>query len=203
MTKRKKRVGITGGIGSGKSTVCAVFRLLGIPIYDSDARAKHLMATDAALISALRNLLGTEAYNSEGHWNRAFFAKKILNEPETAQSIEAIVHPAVAKDFEVWASSQPTNVPFLLREAALMIEANATKGLDALIVVLADESVRLRRVLERDPHRTQADVELIFKKQLSDSAKIQHATHLIRNDHSEMLLPQIIRVFNHIQQGES
>ncbi|TAF33108.1 MAG: dephospho-CoA kinase [Cytophagales bacterium] len=199
MIEKRKIVGITGGIGSGKSTVCAIFSTLGVPIYDSDARAKHLMAHNTQLISALRTLLGEEAYSAEGQWNRAFFAEQILKKPETAKKIEQLVHPAVAEDFKTWVTLQPEHAPFLLREAALMIEAKATKGLDALILVLADETTRLKRVLARDPHRSEQDVKLIFEKQLSDQEKLKHAHFVIHNDHKQHLLPQIAQVFTAIK----
>lgn len=186
-------IGLTGGIGAGKSTVAHVFRSLGIPVYLADDRAKWLTANDELIRSKVSKHFGTAAFQEEGTLNRSYLAKQIFNDPEKARLLESWVHPAVARDFENWAR-QHQDKPYLLKEAALLFEAESHKNLDWIIVVTAPDELRIRRVLSRDPHRDEAQVKAIIEKQIPQHVKAANADFVIQNDEKNMIIPQVLRV---------
>lgn len=185
-------VGITGGIGSGKSTVCRIFKLLGIPVYSSDDRAKWLMANDPSLKSEISSAFGSESYLPDGSVNRAFLAEKVFSDPEKVKQINELVHPAVGKDFRSWAQNQKS--PYLLKEAALLFETGATKELDKVINVSSPLKIRMARVLMRDPHRDEAQVNQIINQQMPDEEKNKLADFIIKNTDNNLLIPQILDI---------
>lgn len=187
-----KRVGITGGIGSGKSTVAKIFEILGIPVYYADERAKHLMNHQKELKSLLIEKFGPESFTSEGLLNRVFLAKTVFSDPEKVKTINRLVHPAVGKDFETWAASQ--NTPYVLKEAALIFETGGEKKLDAVINVSSPLKVRVSRVLMRDPQRSLDQVNQIIDQQLPDERKNELADFVIKNTDSKMLIPQVMSI---------
>lgn len=187
-----KRVGITGGIGSGKSTVAKIFEILGIPVYYADDRAKWLMNHQEELKSQLIEKFGPKSYTSEGHLNREFLAKTVFSDPEKVKTINNLVHPAVGKDFETWAASQET--PYVLKEAALIFETGGEKKLDAVINVSSPLKVRVSRVLMRDPQRSLDQVNQIIDQQLPDEQKNELADFVIKNTDSKMLIPQVLSI---------
>jgi dephospho-CoA kinase len=193
-----KQIGITGGIGAGKSLVCKVFRTLGIPIYESDLRARWLMENDALLRQQIIAQFGTESYTDKG-LNRPYLAQKVFHDKEQASVLDALVHPAVGKDYQAWANTH-RHAPYLLNEAALIFEAGRYKTLDHVIVVLAPTPLRVMRVRKRDPQRTESEIEGIIKKQWSDEQKIALAQFVIHNDEVQPLLPQILAIHAQIQQ---
>lgn len=189
------KVGITGGIGSGKSTVCRIFSALGIPVYDADSRAKWLQTNDLLLKNQIIQHFGNEAYLADGSLNRGYLASQIFNQPEKLQLLNRLVHPCVAKDSEEWlAQQQAAGKPYSIKEAALMIEAGSYKQLDVLIVVTAPDQVRIARVLQRDPQRSAEEIAAIISKQMPESEKIKMADYVIVNDGNHMLIPQVIRL---------
>jgi len=188
------KVGITGGIGVGKSLVCKIFATLGVPIYDADSRAKWLMKNDAMLVQAIKNRFGNEAYLVTNELNRAFLSKLILENSETAHLLEGLVHPAVGRDYENWLQVQKSTTPYVLKEAALLYEAGSYKELDKIIVVTADVPTRIARVLQRDGHRTEADIKAIIAKQLPDAEKIKKADFVIVNDGTQFLIKQVLAI---------
>ncbi len=183
-------VGITGGIGSGKSTVCQLFSLLGVPIYTADERAKWLMSHDPQLKEKILSTFGPSAYQSNGELNRGYLAETVFSNPEKVSSLNALVHPAVAKDFTQWVSQQ--TAPYLLKEAALLFETGAAKELDYVINVSSPLRVRMARVLLRDPQRTEEQVNQIINQQLPDEEKNERADFTIKNTDNKLLLPQVI-----------
>lgn len=183
-------VGITGGIGSGKSTVCKLFSLLGVPVYTADDRAKWLMNHDSALKEKILAAFGSESYLSNGELNRAYLAASVFSNPEKVAALNALVHPAVRKDFMDWVSQQ--SAPFLIKEAALLFETGAAKELDCMINVSSPLRVRMARVLLRDPHRTEDQVNQIIDQQLPDEEKNERADFSIKNTDNKLLLPQVI-----------
>ena len=185
-------VGITGGIGTGKSLVSKIFQQLGVPIYDADSRAKSVMTTDGILIDQIKKEFGNLSYDG-GKLNRQFLAREVFSKPERLQKLNALVHPRVALDFEKWVSEHKHH-PYVLKEAALMIEAGSNNGLDALIVVTAPEQLRMERILKRDAHRTQEDIIKIMKNQLPENEKSRYADHIIVNDESRLLIPQVLEL---------
>jgi dephospho-CoA kinase len=183
-------VGITGGIGSGKSTVCKLFSLLGVPVYTADDRAKWLMNHDSPLKEKILEVFGSESYLSNGELNRAYLAASVFSNPEKVATLNALVHPAVRKDFMDWVSQQ--SAPYLIKEAALLFETGAAKELDCVINVSSPLRVRMARVLLRDPHRTEEQVNQIIDQQLPDEEKNERADFSIKNADNKLLLPQVI-----------
>lgn len=185
-------IGITGGIGSGKSTVAKVFSLLGTPIYSADDRAKWLMGNDELLKIQLIDAFGKESYDSEGKIDRTFLAKTVFSDPEKVKTINSLVHPAVGKDFSQWASQQ--NSPYVLKEAALIFESGSNEALDRVINVSSPLKVRIARILMRDPYRSEEQVNQIINQQLPDEQKNELADFVIKNTDNKLLIPQVLKV---------
>ena len=189
------RIGITGGIGSGKSIASRLFHALGAPIYDADTRARWVMENDLALRAELLAAFGPDAYDAAGRLNRPALAGTVFNNPALLAQLNGLVHPHVGLDFERWASvQQQAGHPYILKEAALLFEAGSYKQLDRIITVFAPLAVRTARVLRRDPHRSATDVEAIMAKQLSEEEKMQRADYVLTNDDVQPLLPQVLEL---------
>lgn len=187
------KVGITGGIGSGKSLVCQIFKVLGIPVYHSDDRAKSLMTTDKDVVKKIYDNFGEDAYLPDGNLNREFLARTVFSDKKKRKKINSIVHPAVADDFQQW-SMDHGKFPFVIKEAALLVDSGSYKSLDYLISVIAPMDLRIERVLKRDNHRTREQVESIINGQLDDQILISHSQFVISNDNKVLLLPQVIEI---------
>jgi dephospho-CoA kinase len=185
------KIGVTGGIGVGKSIVCRMFDVLGIPVYDADTRAKWVMQYDQALKRELQEAFGEETYTLQGQLNRTYLASVVFNNQERLNQLNALVHPHVGTDFERWAEAN-ASAPYLIKEAALMFESESWRQLDEIIVVSAPLDVRLRRLLKRDAHRSEADIKAIIAKQLSEEEKIARAQHVIYNDEKKLIIPQVL-----------
>jgi dephospho-CoA kinase len=189
-------VGITGGIGSGKSTVAKIFSILGIPIYYADDRAKWLMANDSDLKKQIQENFGSESYTEGGILNRAFLASKVFSDEEKVKIINGLVHPAVKLDFENWAKAQ--NSSYVLKEAALLFETGSYKDLDKVINVSSPIRIRISRVLMRDLHRNEKQVNDIIDKQLPDEEKNKLADFVVKNTDNKMLIPQVLEIHNQL-----
>jgi dephospho-CoA kinase len=187
------RIGITGGIGSGKSTVCKIFALLGAPTYDADTRARSLMTDDRVLIDRIKNKFGDQSYTADGSLNRQYLSKEVFSDPEKLAELNKLVHPRVAMDSEKWINEN-ANVPYVVKEAALLFESGAYKTLDKIIVVTAPETLRLQRVLSRDNARSREDVLKIIRNQLPEEEKISRADFVITNDESHLIIPQVLKL---------
>lgn len=185
-------VGITGGIGSGKTTACKIFETLGVPVYYADARAKWLMENDGELQSAIIRLFGSEAYTNSGKLNRGWIASKVLSDPTLLDKLNAIVHPAVALDGLEWQAAQG-EAPYTLKEAALLYESGSYRLLDKIIVVTAPLEVRIARVMERDK-ASRETVQGWISKQMPEEEKASRADYIIQNDGAHALLPQVMDV---------
>ncbi|MGY3088397.1 dephospho-CoA kinase [Hymenobacter sp. UYAg731] len=187
------RIGITGGIGSGKSIVSRLFHALGVPIYDADTRARWVMENDAELRQQLTASFGPDTYDVAGRLNRPVLAGTVFNNPALLAQLNSLVHPHVGTDFERWAREQAqAGHAYVLKEAALLFEAGSYRQLDRVITVFAPLAVRAARVLRRDPHRSTADVQAIMAKQLSEEEKIARANYVLTNDDVQPLLPQVL-----------
>ena len=178
-------------MGSGKSTVCRIFAQLGIPVYDADSRAKSLML-ESPLKEQIQTAFGAEAYLPDGELNRSYLAQVVFADALKLQVLNSLVHPAVAADAKGWHESQ-TNVPYTLREAALLIESGSYKQMDYLIVVTATEEIRLERVIARD-HTTREAALARMNKQLPESEKVALAQFVIKNDGDTALIPQVLHI---------
>ncbi len=186
------KVGITGGIGSGKTTVCKIFELLGIPVYYADDRAKWLMKNDKELVSGIKELIGQEAYTDDGHLNRPFIASIIFNDKDKLTKMNALVHPAVWKDGEIW-NSQHTDAPYTLKEAALLYETGGYHLMDKMITVFANKEIRLKRVMGRD-QATRKEVLARMDKQMPNLEKARLADYVIKNDGQHPIIRQTLKV---------
>lgn len=187
------KIGITGGIGVGKSIVCRLFAVMGIPVYDADTRAKWVMHHDAALKQELTDAFGPETYTQTGELNRTYLSKTAFNDPEKLKLLNSLVHPHVGQDFTNWVNANQ-QAPYVLKEAALMFESESWRQMDEIIVVTAPLDTRIKRILQRDQHRTKADVEAIIAKQLKEEDKIARAQYVIYNDDQQLLIPQVLEL---------
>ena len=184
-----KKIGITGGIGSGKTTVCKIFESLGIPVYYADDRAKSLMIENQELVDGIKNLLGDAAYFEDGSLNRQHIASIVFKDKKRLEQLNGLVHPAVAKDGILWQQSQSL-VPYTLKEAALLIESGSYQALDYLITVWAPKEIRIQRVLKRDG-TTREEVEARIDKQMAEFEKLKLAEFVIINDGEKSLVQQV------------
>ncbi|AHM60728.1 dephospho-CoA kinase [Flammeovirgaceae bacterium 311] len=187
------KIGITGGIGAGKSTVCKVFAALGIPVYDADSRAKRLLVEDRELVVQIQHQFGAEAYFSDGSLNRVWLAAQVFSKPKELALLNSLVHPRVGLDFESWYQQQQ-QAPYILKEAALLFESGSYKNLDAVITVTAPQALRLRRTIMRDEHRSREQVEEIMQRQLPEEERIERSQFKIVNDEHSLVLPQVLRL---------
>jgi len=185
-------VGITGGIGAGKTTLSKFFTLLGIPVYFADDRAKWLMTTDEALKDLILERFGEESFTQDGQLNRSFLAKTVFSDPENTAVMNTLVHPAVKKDFTQWAVKQST--PYILKEAALLFETGSYRDLHKTILVSAPLEIRLTRVMARDPHRTPNQIHEIVARQLPEDEKKKLADYVVDNTGSKLVIPQLLKI---------
>ncbi|SDK62231.1 dephospho-CoA kinase [Catalinimonas alkaloidigena] len=188
------QIGITGGIGSGKSLVCRLFALLRIPIYEADDRARWLMNHDPQLTASVRSAFGNEAYTPDGQLNRPWLSARVFSDPEQVAQLNALVHPRVADDYGAWVAEQRS--PYVIKEAALLYEAGSWQQLDQVVVVYAGEALRIARIRQRDPHRSAEEIRAIMARQLSEDEKVKRADHVIYNDERQLVIPQVLALHN-------
>lgn len=186
-----KKIGITGGIGAGKSLICKLFELLGVPNYPADFRAKWLQENDPKLVAQIKEHFGEASYTPDGKLNRNYLSEQVFADDNKLKQLNSLVHPAVAIDFENWCQ-QHQQKPYVLKEAALLYETGSFKKLDATINVHAASEIRLHRTLSRDQHRKEKDVIAIMSKQLSDAERLKLADYVIYNDESKSLIKQVV-----------
>lgn len=183
-------VGLTGGIGSGKSTVSKVFEILGCAIFNSDEVAKQVYF-EANVKQAVINLLSEKAYKSQSEIDKAYISNKIFNDTTMLQKLNAIIHPAVITAFKGFSKQHPQKI--IIKESALLFEAKLTDELEKIIVVTAPEDLRIKRVAQRD-NMSSAMVVQKMKSQLSDAEKLKNADYVIYNNDDELVIPQVIKI---------
>lgn len=188
------KVGVTGGIGAGKSVVCRVFATLGIPVFDADASAKKLMEEDEQLVASISALFGSAVY-TDGKLDREQLAGIVFNNPELLQQLNALVHPTTIAYGNKWMSLQ--NAPYIIKEAAIFFESGSYKEMDVMIGVFAPPELRIARVLER-PGMTRQKVQERMNSQMSDEEKMKLCTYTIINDGVEALIPQVIAIHSQL-----
>lgn len=195
-TDNPKLIGLTGGIGSGKTTVSKIFSILGIPIYYADDRAKWLMVNNANLIADIKLNFGNDSFYEDGSLNRVYLGDKVFKSQEQTTLINSLVHPAVKSDFEQWASRQ--TAPYVIKEAALLFETGSYQQLDKTINVSSPIKIRIARILMRDTHRTEAQLNEIIDKQWPDEEKNKLADFVIKNAENKLLIPQVLEIHSQL-----
>lgn len=188
---KPKLIGITGGIGAGKSTVSTICKHLGFKVYNSDQRAKEIVSEHSIIKKKLISFFGNNIYKN-GVLDRKFLSDKIFNDKSSLQQINSIIHPAVKKDFNSWVINN-SNEKILFKESALLFESGAYKELDKIILIVSDKNLRVSRVLNRDQKRSKKEIESIIDKQIDEVDAIKYADIVIDNNHKKMLLPSVIQ----------
>lgn len=183
------RIGITGGIGSGKTLICSIFKVLGIPVFEADSVAKSLYNTDPELKESLIKLFGAGIYQPGGIINRPLLASIIFNEKVALSKLNEIVHPKVRQAFEVWHSKQ--DAPYVLHEAAILFESGFYRFMDANILVMAHVERRIERVIKRD-RLTRETIAQRMENQWSDEKKMGLANYIIYNNEEDFLINQVM-----------
>ena len=186
-----KVIGLTGGIGSGKSTVARVIETLGVPVFDADLAALALYDEDESLLTEVKERFGASVIQPGGQLNRQALASIVFNNAEALQQLNAMVHPRVAKKFDVWKKMQRTSV--VIREAAILFESGSAADCDSVIVITAPAELRIARVQKRNGW-TEAEVRARMKRQWSEEQLIERADAVIVNDDRHLVLPQLTRV---------
>jgi dephospho-CoA kinase len=184
------KVGITGGIGSGKSTVAKIFEVLGIPVYYADDAARQLMETNLQIKEQLINTFGANCYSEKG-LNRQYLRELIFSDTNNTKKINSIVHPVTIADADAWLAKQTT--PYALKEAALIFESDAHLRLDAIIGVHAPKQLRIARVIQRDKI-TEVEVIARMDKQMDEDKKMSLCHYVIKNNEEELLITQVLKL---------
>ena len=187
------KVGITGGIGSGKTFVSKIFEILGIDVYYADERARWLQNYDPTLVRQIKRAFGDQAYDETGQLNRNFLANQVFSDHQKLRLLNGLVHPRVAEDYQQWVDQRLSH-PYTLKEAALLFETGSYRQLDKIVTVNASEALRVQRVLRRDTHRSRSQLTQIIHQQLSDTERSQRAHYTIDNNEKTLVIPQVLRI---------
>lgn len=187
---------ITGGIGSGKSVVSHIIQIMGIPVYDCDSRAKELMVVDKELVKGLTRMFGEECYNADGSLNRPFLAARIFTDDDNIKRVNALVHPAVIRDFKEWANNSNSEVVAV--ESAVLYESGLIDCVDKVLVVWSDKETAVKRTMQRSG-MSRDQVLSRMQKQISSDELLLLADYSIYNDSEEPLLPAVESLLNEIR----
>ena len=183
------KIGITGGIGAGKSTVAGIFKVLGVPVFDADATAKNILNTDPVLRDQIAAAFGSETYKN-GLLDRKYLATLVFNNPNQLAKLNALVHPATIAAADKWAS-RFADRPYIIKEAALLFEAGTYVGLDYIIGVTAPVELRITRVMDRDKVSREAVLSRM-QHQLDDTEKMKRCNFVIDNSDASLVIPQVL-----------
>lgn len=187
-------IGLTGGIGSGKTVVAKIFRTLGVPILDADALAKKIMLENEEVKAQIIAAFGNESYNDQG-LNRSYISNIVFKDPFQLEMLNSIVHPATIAAGKIWASQQ--NAPYTIKEAALFFESGSAEGMDIIIGVYAPDALRVQRVMHRD-QISREEVLNRMKYQISQTIKMKLCDKVIVNDEQSLLIPQVLELHNEL-----
>ena len=190
------KIGITGGMGSGKSFVCSIIENLGYPIFYSDKEAKWLMENNASLIAEIKKIVGNNAYTNN-KINKEEIRKYIFDSAENRKKLNEIVHPAVTQHFDYWAQQFKSN-SLLFNESALLIETGSYKRFDKIILITASQDVKIKRLIQRE-NVSKEEIRLRMNSQLSDEVKKDHADYIIENNETDFLLPKIFTIIDQLK----
>ncbi|MFL5765521.1 MAG: dephospho-CoA kinase [Bacteroidia bacterium] len=186
-----RKIGITGGIGSGKTTACKVFEILGIPVYYSDEAAKEILDEDRQVRSYLLAAFGQDVIGADGKADRKKIADKVFADKEALAGLNAVVHPAVGRHFDNWVKQQRS--PYILKEAAILFESGAHQQVDLVITIVAPEELRIARAMKRNG-LSREEVTRRMSSQMSDEEKIKRSAYTLINDESSLLIPQVLAI---------
>jgi dephospho-CoA kinase len=186
------KIGITGGIGAGKSLVTAIFKTFGIPVYNADLEAKKLMNENAKLKEAIRKTFGEESYVKD-ELNRRYIGKIIYSSKANLEKMNQLVHPVVINEYNQWVNHH-LDKPYTIKEAALLFESGSYTDLDHIILVYAPKNIRINRVMMRDLHRSKAEIERIMENQIGDNKKKKLSDFVVVNDDQQMVIPQVLDI---------
>ena len=185
------KIGITGSIGAGKSTVAGIFKVLGVPVFDADATAKNILISDLVLREQIIAAFGSESYKN-GLLDRKYLATLVFNNPDQLAKLNALVHPATIIAADAWAKHwEEQGSPYIVKEAALLFEAGTNVGLDSIIGVTAPQDLRIARVMARD-NITREEVLKRMQHQLDDTKKMERCTIVLDNNEKALLIPQVL-----------
>jgi dephospho-CoA kinase len=191
---KKLHIGVTGGIGSGKTVVCRIFETLGYPVFYADDEAKKVMTDDAGLVKEIKQHFGENAYFDDGSLNRKFLSDIVFHDTDKLNILNGLVHPATIRAYQGWAEKQQSSLIF--KEAALLFESNSYKLSDFNVLVTAPVSIRIQRVVKRD-NVTEAIVKARMDKQMIDEEKEKLADFIVVNDDKRALIPQVLSLNDH------
>jgi dephospho-CoA kinase len=183
------KIGVTGSIGSGKTLVCKMFEILGAPVYYSDIRAREIIETNKSVVLKVRKLFGRDVYDKEGKLKRKVLSDIVFYDKKKLAAYNAIVHPVVMQDAELWIQEHK-HAAYIIKESALLFEAGIDKKLDFTICITAPQSLRIKRVMERDNSK-RSEVLARMHNQWSQQKKLAHALFHITNDGKQLLAPQV------------
>ena len=189
-----KKIGITGGIGSGKTYVASVFQSLGIPIFNADIQAKKLMTSSRRLIKLVKEEFGNDIYK-DSDLNKEKLSSIVFSNSDKLQKLNSLVHPIVKEEFNNWYKKQTS--PYIIKEAAILFESNSHIGLDAVICVSAPLDLRMKRLLNRDDY-SEKEIKKRIENQISQEEKEKLSDYIIINDEKELLLPKIIKIYKEL-----
>ncbi|MER3498135.1 MAG: dephospho-CoA kinase [Chitinophagaceae bacterium] len=184
------RIGLTGGIGSGKTTVAKIFELLGVPVYYADEAAKRLMKENKEIKTAIKKTFGEEAYLND-ELNRSYLAKKVFNDVYQLELLNTIIHPLTIKDAAEWMQKQ--SAPYVIKEAAIFFESGSAENIDYIIGVYAPQALRIQRAMKRD-NVSREEVLKRMSRQIDEAIKLKLCNFLLKNDEQELLIPQVLEL---------
>ncbi len=193
-------VGVTGGIGSGKSWVMSIFKTLGYPVYFADAAARQLQLTNPTLRAQMQQHFGLEVFNSDGTVNRAYLGSRVFGDPQQLAVLNSIVHPAVQQDFTEWVAFQIQHASkrLFFKEAAILFESGTDSGLNEIITIYAPKFIRIQRAMKRDQLTLQAVTDRMAR-QFSDAYKMARADYIIYNDSRSLVIPQVLNIIAELE----
>lgn len=191
------KLGVTGGIGSGKSTVCKVFNILGIPVFSADSEARVIMDNDKSVKKKINELTGRDMYSS-GLLDRNYLARMIFNDKVLLNNVNSVVHPAVFEKFRIWSGEQSS--PYVIMEAAILFESGASKLVDRVLTIVTPLEERIERLIKGNRLTREQIMERIHN-QIDDDSRIRNSDYVIFNSENDLILPAIIRVHNEIMEN--
>lgn len=190
------QLGITGGIGSGKSVVCAILKTLGFPVFNSDLESRMLLSNNPKVVKNVKQLLGNAAYLTDSQPDRKYIAEQVFQNGELLNQLNSILHPEVRVAYQSWVASR-LHHRLVVKEAAIMFESGAWVDLDHIVAVVAPLPLRINRIMQRD-HKTEAEIMLVVNRQMAENELIQRSNRIIVNDDQQLIMPQILQMLEEL-----